>query len=454
MKWNLRLIGLFLVLVLAMVACGGDDDEASLSSGSSDSARSNNAQTGSETQETNVSDLTGWNLEPIEGLEDDLVFVQGRTLYMTHFDGDEPTMIAEEIFPPTLGISPDGTSITYNDLLSRTDRFMTLASLETLESVQLVDSQGDFGGFGAWSPNGEWAFVFSFPRFFVAKVDGTQTYSMESFQNQNLITFWLTDNTVLLIVQNNNTNVNFVRRFDPEADEDIEITEDNQQALIEAWNAASAFRAPLDDGLHFQQLVAELLGEPLVFAVDLEAENPPAINVIGPPPPAPGGGGGAPQLCVDWEIQRQEIALGVDPETVYVARDTLFISNLSVLDDGTLIFLRWYFPECGQRNHVANVMRITPDGTAEVLADAVDPSTSQNYGFFFGDVGAHLSVSTDGQFAVWIGGGLDAGETTLNLINLETNETTIIAREVRNVANSSTFHLDTMFTSVLFVPGD
>ncbi len=436
-----RLLALSLVVVLILSACGGEEEDAGLTSSSSD----NNAAEQSTEDSANVPAalLTDDPWVARDGLSDYLAYVHGTAVYLARFDGEEPVQVTESIYPSTLGVAPDGEHIFYNDTASR--RHVRMANVETLEVTEIARVTSEYGFLGPWSPNGEWALIFNFPTVYAARLDG----SGERLRVGAIggLTLWLADNTVLIVEPTTaglGAVPNTIRRFDPATNEDMPLPDGAEQALFDLATNQNT----LQDALDLQNAIIDLLGVEPAFLVDINADIPPQYSFNGPPPNAQG----VPERCGTWEIQRQEFALDAVPETLYSVDDTLFLTNLSVREDGSILFLRWYLEDCDIMQRKAALMFRSVEGDVQVLSDAVDPGTSTNLSFFFGDTGNRMSLSSDERYVVWIGGNLESGQSRLNLTDLQTGETVVLLEEIRSTSNASTFHIEHAFTAVIWVP--
>lgn len=425
------------VLLLTVAACGGDD-EPSVESSNTSPRRADTSQTNTTTDTTSNVDLWPY-------ISDDLVFVQGQALYVQRAGQTEGQSIAPAIFPPTLALTPDRQYIAYNAIVSIRSRYLTVTSVETLETRQLYRSSGDFSFLGPLSPDGQWAIIFNFPSMYLANIDGVTSRRVASIQNFGVTPFWLEDSTLLVVSQQNGA-VPEVRRYDPVADEDIPIVEQAASAIGEmvtaGLNGVSAF-------LPFQELVQQELGVDVQGAFAPDPENPaPVINLVGPPPSAQG----TPEICGTWQVVREIPTTDAQPEELLSLRDTVFLTNNLMLDDGSIVFVRWYFEDCNNTKMRASLLKLTPDGETETIIEGIDPGTSPNLGFFFADTGPRIAYSSDGHYAIWIGGGFDQGESSINITDLTTGVTSQLHHVSRDSSNASTFHTDTAYTGVLLVP--
>jgi hypothetical protein len=139
----------------------------------------------------------------------------------------------------------------------------------------------------------------------------------------------------------------------------------------------------------------------------------------------------APQdlvMCSHWEIRQQPTTGEMQP--IYTSDDTTALSDLTVLPDGSLLFLRWALDGCNfTGNLVISLMRMVPGEEPTVITDQIDgglngtPNELRTLSFVHG---RKYSVTDDGRYVFWIGGGLLAGQSAIHVTNLETGESTML----------------------------
>ena len=435
--WKLLLF--LTAMILAISACGSKEEATVAGSNANNSASQNNAQ------DQNISNTTNQEAAGFEALEDTddwLLYVEGESLYLAHFDGSDPSLVSEFVHPPTVATTPSNTHVAFTSGERR--RSLSMVDLETLNIDGSLRVSSQFGFMGPWSPDGEWMVVFNFPSVYLAPTDASESYRVGAIQNVAFAQFWLQDSTLLVIETPNATNVTDVRRIDPVTGDEIEIDEATEQNLILAFNN----QPDLAGAIAFQETVSTALGVDVANPIILDPDAIPFININAPPANAQG----VPDRCGTFEIQDQPLELDVEATTLATVEESVFITNQARLNDGTVLFVRWYFENCDSVTMRAALMRLDPDGNLDVITDEIDPGTSPNLSFFFGETGNRISVSSDQNYVVWFGGGFSADEATLNVTRLDTLETTVLLRNERNSANASTFHLDSVLNFVSWVP--
>jgi hypothetical protein len=428
-----------------MSACGGKD-KASVEGSNTNNDRDSSQNSA---QDQNISNpiadtasLEAVGFETLEDTSDWLLYVEGDSLYLARFDGSEPSLVSEFVHPSSVALSPNGEQLSYNAGERRRSVFLT--DLETLEVVGSLRASSQFGGMGPWSPDGQWMTIFNFPAIEVADTAATNSIRVGGVQNVAFAQFWLADSTLLVIETPNSTGVTDVRHIDPATGDEIEIDEAAEQNIILAFNN----QPDLASAIAFQETVSTTVGVDLANPTILDPNGPPNINIIAPP----ANNQGVPDRCGTFQIQEQPQDVDAQPTTIATVEDSVFITNQARLNDGTILFVRWHFENCDSVTMRAALMRLNPDGNLDVITDEIDPGTSPNLSFFFGETGNRVSISSDQNYAVWFGGGFAADEATLNVTRLDTLETTVLKRNERNSANASTFHLDSVFNFVSWIP--
>lgn len=441
-----KFLGFLMVIILILSACGGEDEPTTEGSNTTSndipspqsSARDQNISN----PIANTSTQAQVGFGTLEDTNDWLLYVEGDSLYLARFDGSEPTLISEFVHPPSVVIALGGGQVSYNAGERR--RSVYMMDLETLEVNGSIRVSSQFAAMGPWSPDGQWMTLFDFPAVYVADTSATDKFRVGSIQNSAYAQFWLADSTLLTIETPNGTGVTDVRHIDLTTREEIEIDEASEQNIIFAFNN----QPDLAGTVAFQETVSSELGVAVANPIVLDPETT-NINVVAPP----ANNQGVPDRCGTFEIQEQPLDTDAEPTTLATIEESVFITNQARLDDGNILFVRWYFENCDSVTMRAALMRLDPDGSLDVITDELDPGTSPNLSFFFGETGNRVSITSDQNYVVWFGGGFSADEATLNITRLDTMETTVLKRNERTSANNSTFHLDSVFNYVSWLAG-
>jgi hypothetical protein len=303
-----------------------------------------------------------------------------------------------------------------------------------------VRVSSEYAFVGAWSPDADSLFVFNFPTLLLAGLDGSNYRIGQFGLNQGTATpFWLADGTALVVQQDAQGTVTEIKQINPATGEEMEIDPAGMSVLGDAFPTGG--NVTVEDQLAFQNAIEEILGVPIAPQAAVDPEALPAPAFQGPPP----GIAGSIEICGTWQLVEGE-------DVIYEIEDSLFLSNLNALADGSFVFLRWYLDECDNNQREVDMIYISPEGESRVLIDSVDFGISNTYQTFFANTGPRMSVTSDERYVAWLGGGFDLGLSTLNITDLATGQTIELAREERTAGNSSTFHLEDAFTAVLWVP--
>ncbi|HEX3051200.1 MAG TPA: hypothetical protein VHP83_11135, partial [Aggregatilineaceae bacterium] len=143
--------------------------------------------------------------------------------------------------------------------------------------------------------------------------------------------------------------------------------------------------------------------------------------------------GTAPESCATWEIADvttdENGVRTLDP--VYTVDGVFQLTDLTNLTNESKLFLQWTMPDCRLNMPTIALVKLMPDGEAKVLAEGVFPGLriGRDRSFVDALVSNRVSVSPDQRYAAWIGGSLDTGTSTLNVIDLETGENRVIQQE-------------------------
>jgi hypothetical protein len=128
-------------------------------------------------------------------------------------------------------------------------------------------------------------------------------------------------------------------------------------------------------------------------------------------------------LCDTWEIRRA----ATPPETLYTAENTTFLSDLTALPDGSLLFLRWTLDGCHMLgNMTVELVRLVPGQEPVVITAEIDPGAHANP-HRIGTLGywraRKYTVTPDGRYVFWIGKGDVEGVSVVGVTDLRENLT-------------------------------
>lgn len=439
--WSAAMV---LILATFIAACGSEDDE-SVVQGVGGNDESNAGVVVSDVETVTLADTQ------VDLGGHQLLITRGWTIELLDLESP-PVVIDDQAYPPSVAMLPN--QLVYSAGSGRFQYYA--ANLDSLEVQSLMRVSGQYAFVIGLSPNGEWVTVSNPPGdIFLVRVDGTsERVRLGAFNS--LAALWLEDNTILQVIfdvlpgtfggPNTNTPIAAASIYDPETQVVIELDDAVVDLLsnIGVANLTNPFATAtvMND---VNTILGDVLPAALSGAVAYPEEG--ILSITAPIPDTPG----TPVFCGTWRLER--IFEDGTSEALLILEDTLFINNPMELEDGTIFFEQWYLEDCDISRRVAALVKLSPDGTLQTITNTVDPGDSQNYGFFFGDTGPRTNLSPDERYIAWIGGGLDAGYSTLNLYDVEQNVTIELERVVRDASNTSTFHLDFAFTSVRWLAG-
>lgn len=424
MRRFLLVIAIFSVLMLALAACGSDDDDPE------NGVQLQNPPTSAPVTPSVVPPATtkSWlQTLPQSGA---LLTVRGHTLYMYPFPAPlngEPTLVAENIDPDTVSLTPTGDAVMYTTSNVPLNVYLTdLATLESVSLVQLADPSAMLWPVRHWSPDGERVILYlSSDEIVLARRDGTSSQTIGN--SSGMSAFWLADGRLLLVEEDPSntsgvgaTHYRSVNMLDPTSSETTLVDLDLEQ---------------LNDAP--EQLFDVLAAHGLEI-VDAPFSRSTTWLFLGPnsePGPQPG----AP--CATWHIAYAEDLRNVSPsDALYTLDDVYMLGNLISSEQRGLLLLAWHVPDCQITNSVEVSLLQYPPGSTEPVT--LGAPVYAGLGFSDTTVArystAHIALSVDERYVAWVSGGLDAKYTAVMLTDLDSGETTELVREdLPNVANTN-----------------
>ncbi len=375
---------LLLIIVLSMSACGGED-EISLQSG------------GADQDSTPTTEITNLTIDAISGT---LVYTEGDDLHLWTV-GQEPVPVGSDVVPTAIFVSPNQEQVVYfvNGPRRTSPTELRVVDMQTGDNWQLVQLGGLSQGVAdvSWSPNREWLLVQTSARRYVVKADGSQSEMIGRTDSYN--PFWLVDNTVLMAnIDRNSQELLQLQHYDPSTATmtDIDITD------LPALDDMAAMLAALEE-MDYQ----------LAVIPDLEAPAP--LFQIVPPPDYQFN---EVRRCDIWQVQRTE-----DAEVIYEGVDVAFMTEPLVLNDGSMLLTEWRYPDCNYDGLQARLLHLRPDEAPTVITDTLFPGDSMDARFAAWSGINRYALSSDQRYLVWLGGTIEQTGGSLNLTDLQTNET-------------------------------
>lgn len=415
---------LFIMISLVIYACDSpekDGVEPRLQAPNDRRTSESLSNVSVEAQDTTVSESVN--------LPDTLIYTTYNALYRWDFEESaSPVEIASDIDPTNISWSPDNSFFIYGEHRGDTELLIRydIASAEQTELLDLERSQ--FGGLRAswdaenWSPDGQWFVLYDFgPNQEVRLVaaDGSKR-AISLGTNSFPSVLWTADGQAFSYT----TGIFSPEVTDPQIEEVMlhhletggsrDFTEDiDLDAINEVTDAARIL------------LLIEAIEEagfsvvrPEYFSL-VENQTLPEYSVRYPEAIYTQDFNAAPTYCYDWAIEQNNPDNG-DTIVVYETSDTNNLSAPVKLADNSLIFLKFYFPDCEFGTPVGELLRLMPDGTLELISNELASAADSDEfrGFWSGQT--RYRVSPDLSHVLWLSFDKYGLERTLNVTDLET----------------------------------
>lgn len=449
-------------LAILLIACnseGSDGSNGGLRGASSNETTSEEIQSTDSliSQIAAPVDQSGM-LPKVDGLDGRIVFTQGNTneisgrigsggvIGLAHFDGQPARLIADRVHPATVKVSPSGRYVGFAAVDFRTWKIYTVdldffendPSLEEADYlVPLWEGQHQFSFVDGWSPDENWVMLRPAPNVVISNNDGSIQYELGT-----VLAFWLTDNRVLAI----------------ELDQPAFNETDRQVIDSYIFNPATDTRTQIDPGftvfnlLHFQASEMKNLLE--THNLELFDYNESWHSQFGRPFAYVG------EHFLNAIYNRlptlsrtcNEVVLtsNITSSPLYVDSDIFALTDFQADASGNTLFLRWLMTECGFSidQLTGEIVSISAEGELSVLARNV--FIGKEFSSVRASVGKKFDLSPDGRHMIYISGGINSFNTTINLLDLETGASTPIASWTSG--NSEDFIIREAYTSVFWAP--
>ncbi len=453
-----KLTWLVLMVIAAMLlgACG-DEEEPSVQSVADDKATATTTDnqttggnaTGTDSPLAQLPEAVDGvvSLPLIDGVSGGLLFTQGyygtagtqlSTLYFMRFGEAEPRMIAEAVNPTTVSVSPDYKKVFYSTSGIR-NRHVYVADLTTFEVTDLGRMQGIVANIVGWTPDSVLYAEIQIrgdgpvADFFLAKQDGTGVVDMSP---EGAMSGTLADGTLLLNAVSEDQTTLILNRYDPATAASTEIGSvpiDNNNfgaTIVAVINTLQTQGLALSDSFFSNTSIRS--GDDIIYTQLAD--------------PAPGG----VALCGMWEVHKAGV-----PESllIYSIEDATLLSHLRVLPDGSLLMLHWWLEDCNITNLHNEILHVSADGQSAVSLTEIDPGTEVNLSFLAGSSGQKYDVTPDGRYVLWLGGGLSAGFSAVNITDLQTDATATLMRQNQS-GSADSFLENQIFSNVFWINTD
>lgn len=456
-RLHLKWMAFALIAVLLISACG-DKEEAGIESAGNDSPTTEQTEQSTEAATSATENSTAGGDSPlaqlpeavdrqislpvIEGVTGGILFSKGilggagtqsSSLYIIRFGENEPRLIAENVNPVTVSVSPDHQKAFYVTSGIR-NRRVFVADLNTLAVTDLGRMQGIVAFSAGWSPDGDWLTYFEVEAnggtFHKVNVDGTE---LTALAPNGPLTGLLADGSIMLNEVSEDQTTLTVNRYLPDTGEQSVVGTVAFDQTTFAVTIAGVAELLAENSLDFSDTFFTggviRVGDERIFS-QLTEIVPSGIAICGP-----------------WEVTRIGMT-AAEGEAIYTVEDTTLLSNLRLLPDGSVLVLRWWFEECDINRLHNDLVRIAPTGESLVVLTDIDPGTEVNLTFLANSNGQKFDLSPDGRYVFWLGGGLQAGYSALNVTDLTTNTTTTLM--TKQMSGSSDSFLESEIFSNLF----
>lgn len=455
------------IVALILSACGGEDKaEISGSSNSpTDSNESSNSDTStsSDSSTENVSfsadsifadirvpSTNDLMLPAVPELEGSLIFSRGGSLYHGAFDGEAAQFLVADISAATVDLSPNGEYVAYTSPGVRRLK-MLFQDLESTEITELVPISGSFrqiaGHITGWSPDQQWVIVNDTigPKQTVVSVDGATSYEL----GDSVYPMWLSDNRVLL-VDVDLPLIQAAQNFEPQVVEDFSVYDPSTEELTALDIPTDAVQSPLDYNGIVVALESEgltLADTPDLFGYTVFDSDDASRYTVQLPQTTQSF---TPEHCNVWTIDK--LSEDGTVETAYSAEDVLWITDLTLLVDRSILFLQWSAPDCSPDDMEIALMRMMPDGETVQVVNGISriEEGRNNLNVLPFNQGHRYAISPDGQYVVYPTGNNETMSAKLNLTDINTGET-ITLLEAASASSANAFMDNDMFRSVFWV---
>jgi hypothetical protein len=364
-----------------------------------------------------------------EGIDGGLQIVRGSSLYLSWFDGTEPVLIAEGVAPVMIAPSPDGRAVVYavgvteerpSAPYEHFEYRLAVTDLSTLHTTQLLgvgDERRLYAILLGWSPDGQTVLVWNSGTIVASSVDGL---NVEILAGTRTVA-WLRDSTALLFAPEqliDRASPLAVFRVEPDFGHRTKVDVPLDDAVWPDFlhlAGALAERGLAYDGTAFHDFYRAAQTPDGDWVYIEWSETVKNMQTL---------------LCDTWEIRRA----GTPPETLYTAENTTFLSDLTALPDGSLLFLKWTRNRCHYFGKVTvELVRLVPGQEPDVITSRIDPGAHADPNRI-GTLGywraRKYTVTPDGRYVFWIGRGDVEGVSLVGVTDLRENLTAHLLADV------------------------
>lgn len=306
-------------------------------------------------------------------LEDTLVYTTELGLYLWDLDQTEPEKIDLRVDPNRVYIDPlqDYLVVGSADDSSFQLYKIDVATHQSTAIVQLSNfSFFPRWSIQSWSPDGEWILInaanVGAPLGFV-KVDGSLESAIKIADDWRP-TYWTTDNKLVLIetedqfrtAEHRFLQIEGIKLLEPASDEIEDLT---TQIDLDFLNGAQ------DRNEQYDRLVDTLDEFDIRFAVAPSETSSTRVAIQRANPESETN-----LYCSTWRIGEWAASQGFADEPTRILHEfenTALLTQFNQLVDGSVLFIRGWYPDCQYGTPKGELIHMQTDGTYEVLTEHI-----------------------------------------------------------------------------------
>lgn len=362
----------------------------------------------------------GLNLPELAGIDGGLLLVKGNKLYLSWFGTEEPVLIAEGVLPVMVELSPDGRAVVYvvevTEERTGADKIpykhfeyqLIATDLITLDGTRLMAVGTGLQRLSTllgWSPDSQTVLVWNNGAVIACRADGSNVQAWAGARTAA----WLPDNTMLLFALEDLLVSNSplaIFRVTPDLGQrkrvNVALDTSTPPDFLHLVGALSAHGITYDStAFHDFHRAAQLTDGSWGYI-----EWSDAVKTLQTPP------------CDTWKIERTQG--NKPPDTLYEVEDVSFLSDLTALPDGSLVFLKWVVNGCHPRNPMSvELVHLIPGQEPVTLTGEIDPGEHPDLNRIAYWQTRKYTVTPDGRYVFWIGKGDVESVSLVNVTDLQ-----------------------------------
>lgn len=305
-----------------------------------------------------IADEINFNQRQTDEPDGRLLIVQDDTLRLLAFNENEPQILVENIISEPV-LSSDQQEIAVLALDENGDEVILqfdVMSLENKNSTVISRT----GRILSWSPDKMWIVIEDTNRSAIL-VNLTDGEIRDRVLGVDLHTMaWLTDGRFIFLMGDPLTGITTpIFLYDPESNSGEPIFDIDTQAGSGRYQSIVLFRDELAS-LDYE------LSQSWNYIEPIDALDDGTLVSVGFPEFFTEG-----EFCSTWYIDRHSPTVN-DQELIVDIDNTQALDTVQVLNDGSILFLRWYNLDCDiNQTLAAELIQVLPDGTQVKLTDNI-----------------------------------------------------------------------------------